>query len=129
MVEASPTASPSFHNWTELSVGTGRSEAKRLDCPEWRWTIARRDGPEGIHVVCPSRRRSPERACFAEAVVPLFVADDELIEKPDVASLCCVAKPQREPRVIGTRGRIAARMVVITISDAVPGVRQSGTNT
>ena len=53
------------------------------------------------------------RACrLRGSCMPLCVADDEVIEEPDVESVCCVAKAQREPCVIGTRCGIAARMVV-----------------
>ena len=53
-----------------------------------------------------------ELAAFVEAEIAAFVADDQVIEQRDVEHVGGGAQAEREPRIVGTRGGIAARMVV-----------------
>ena len=46
------------------------------------------------------------QAGFVEAVVPVLVTDDEVIEQGQVEHVGGGAQPQREPRVVWTRRRI-----------------------
>ena len=70
-----------------------------------------------------------ERAGFAEAVVPLCVADDQVIEEPDVENVRCVAKRSVSRASSGLGVGSPLGWLWITINAVVPGVRHAGTNT
>ena len=57
-------------------------------------------------------RSGSHRTALAEAEVAAVVTDDQVIEQRDVEHVGRGAQSQREPRIVRTRGGIAARMVV-----------------
>ena len=80
------------------------------------------DAAERFHTIRTSKRRravfiavselASMRAGLAEAVVPMRVTDDEVIEQGQVEDVGRGAQPQRQSRIVRTRCGIAARMVV-----------------
>ena len=67
---------------------------------------------------------------FAKAVVPLLVADDQVIEQRQVEHVGRGAQPQRQPRVVRDSG-VGSPLgwLWTTIRPVVPGVRHAGTKT
>ena len=61
-----------------------------------------------VFAVAPER----EVPCLSEAEVPVLLADDEVIEQPDIQNIRRGAEPRRESSVVRAWRRIAARVVV-----------------
>jgi len=90
----------------------GRSEAERLDGPEGRPTIRRRDGPAWCHARTPSAMCAVSVPASRKLEVAAGVADDHVIEQRHVEDVGCLRQQKREARIIRAWCGIAARVVV-----------------